>query len=79
MGRVRLREGAPSEGNGTAPAPGVALKPLCISGVVVTKTALVQALKIYVPALNDIQVTEDGENFWLILDEGGQDEDSTEG
>ena len=38
-----------------------------MSGVVVRKADLVEALKVYVPNLADLQVTEDGEHFWLLM------------
>jgi hypothetical protein len=45
----------------------VPLQPLRVSGVVVRKADLIAALRVYVPALADLQVTEDGEHFWLML------------
>ena len=36
------------------------LPPLAVSGLVVTKAALVQALRIYVPQLIDLERLEDG-------------------
>ncbi|TAK33710.1 MAG: hypothetical protein EPO21_12170 [Chloroflexota bacterium] len=77
MGKVRLRETGQTDGSETAPAQSISLKPMRVSGVVVRKADLIEALIVYVPALRDIQVTEDGEQFWLILNEGVHDEDST--
>jgi hypothetical protein len=42
-----------------------------VEGVVVRKADLIQALRVYVPALADVQVTEDGEHFWLMLGPDG--------
>ena len=64
---------APNGDVADAPAP-IALKPLAVSGIVVTKAALVEALRVYVPALVDLEVVEDGERFVLDLapaDDGG--------
>ncbi|TAK27715.1 MAG: hypothetical protein EPO21_23575 [Chloroflexota bacterium] len=77
MSKIRLRETGPTDGSETAPTQGIPLKPLRVSGVVVRKADLIEALTVYVPALHDIQVTEDGEQFWLMLNEGVQDADST--
>jgi len=72
-----LREAAAHAGgtaqsavNGAQPAPPAApLQPLRVSGVVVRKADLIEALRVYVPALEDVQVTEDGDHFWLMLGE----------
>jgi hypothetical protein len=68
---IRLREPAGTAADGAVPAPVVPLTPLRVSGVVVGKADVVDALRVYVPALVDIQVTEDGGFFWLLLDEEG--------
>ena len=70
-GKVRLRDtaAAPAEHNGQVIAQPTPLAPLRVSGVVVRKGDLVEALRVYVPALRDLQVTEDGEHFWLLLGE----------
>jgi hypothetical protein len=44
-------------------------KPLRVSGLVVRKADVVDALRLYVPGLADLHVTEDGEHFWLLLGE----------
>ena len=80
MTKVKLREAAqPEQGRNdatVADAAAIPLKPLRISGIVVRKADLIEALRIYTPTLRDLQVTEDGEHFWLILGEGGSDGDS---
>lgn len=53
----------------------VLLRPLRVAGLVVAKTALVEALRVYVPGLVDVQATEDGEHFWLILQHDDESED----
>lgn len=45
----------------------IPLRPLVVSGVCVTKAALVDALRVYVPNLMDIEVVEDGERFLLTV------------
>lgn len=47
------------------------LRPLRVSGIVIGKADLIEALRAYVPALCDLQVTQDGEHFWLMLDRDG--------
>ncbi|MDA8189665.1 MAG: hypothetical protein M0T85_16110 [Dehalococcoidales bacterium] len=71
MTKPKLR--APKDDTSTSPeaeARAVPLSPLNVSGVVVKKKDLVEALRIYVPLIADIQAFEDGENFYIIL--GGQ-------
>ncbi len=56
----------------------VPLRPIEISGVVVRKAALITALQIYVPQLQDLRVFEGGDYFLLELapepgDEPGSD------
>ena len=46
----------------------VPLRPLAVSGVCVTNGALIDALRIYIPNLADIEVVEDGERFLLNLE-----------
>lgn len=41
----------------------VPLKPLAVSGVRITKSALIEALRIYIPNLADIEIVEDGERL----------------
>ena len=77
-GKVRLREASPTA-NGAGATPPVALKPLRVSGLVVSKAEVVEALRVYVPGLVDLSVTEDGEFFWLMLGEGGAGEGQTQG
>ena len=68
MSRVRVRENSAShQAPETAPPPMVPLKPLQVSGFIVTKQALVEALRNFVPGLRDIQTAEDGETFFLLI------------
>jgi hypothetical protein len=53
-----------------------ALPPLRVSGVVVRKQDLIAALRVYLPELRDVQVTDDGEQFWLAC--GSEDPSNTE-
>ena len=78
MNRAKLREPLAAQGNSTRPS-GVPLKPLRVSGIVVSKADLIEALRIYVSSIGDLQMTEDGEHFWLILREEECNEDSTAG
>lgn len=77
---VKLRQ-APDgrEGDGpSSPAPRpITLTPLAVSGVVVSKAALIEALRVYVPALVDLEVVEDGERF--VLDLASPDEPAMSG
>jgi hypothetical protein len=58
--------------NGAAVAePVAAVEPLRVSGLVVRRADLVAALRLYVPALVDIESTQDGDHFWLMLGPGG--------
>jgi hypothetical protein len=84
--RVRLREpdrGSRQDAAPSEPVRQVALEPLRVSGVVVRKADLIRALQVYVPGLSDLQVTEDGEHFWLMVEEseaeGGSDENPAAG
>lgn len=70
-----MAEGAHSEQSGSAstdqtlrPAPpvGPAIPPLNVSGLVVTKSDLITALRIYVPQLTDLAPLSD-ETFLLSL------------
>jgi hypothetical protein len=62
--------------NGYGPIPSlIPLKPLAVSGICISKATLLDALRIYVPALMGIEVFEDGERFLLTLAPAG-DEDS---
>ena len=49
------------------PSPQTPLRPLAISGVCVTKAALIDALRLYLPGLLNIEVVEDGERFLLSV------------
>jgi hypothetical protein len=69
MARVRLREVPPPAEPDDAAARPIALTPLRISGLVVRKADVVEALRVYAPGLVDLHVTEDGEHFWLLLGE----------
>ena len=71
---VKLRKPAdPPTTNGALPvateetAQPIPLKPLAIAGVCITKAALIEALRIYVPTLSDLEVIEDGERFLLTV------------
>ena len=77
MGKVRLREATDTgaNSNGSTPVQSIPLKPLQVSGIVVRKPDLLEALRVYVPGLVDIQVTEDGEHYWLLLSQGGSADD----
>lgn len=77
MSKVRLREQTQDDGAAAPAAQSISLRPLRVSGIVITKAELVEALRAYVPALGDVQVTEDGQHFWLMLGEGGDDANST--
>jgi hypothetical protein len=52
--------------------PAVAPAGLRVSGFMVTKADLIAALRVYVPGLVDLAVTDDGETFCLMLDPGGE-------
>lgn len=70
--RLKLKGGAAASPAPNSPAPDEApqpipLRPLDVSGVVVSKAALIDALRVYVPTLADLQVFEDGEQFLLRL------------
>ena len=79
MPKVRLQEGTRNRADGPAPAGGITPKPLRVAGLVVRKADLIAALQVYVSGLSDVQVTEDGQYFWLLLSEGGRDESSAAG
>ncbi|MBI2938879.1 MAG: hypothetical protein HYY04_00440 [Chloroflexi bacterium] len=72
---MRLREASQAPENGAAPAESIPLRPLKVSGIVVRKADLVEALRIYVPGLSDLRVDEDGEQFFLLLSEEAHRED----
>ncbi len=66
MSRVRMRESNahhPTEETSGSPVP----PKLMISGLVVTKAALIEALRTFVPGLRDVQVDTEGEVFYLFL------------
>lgn len=67
MSKVRLREVNQPHENGAVPSESIPLKPLRVSGVVVSKADLIEALRVYAPALTNIEVVEDGERFLLSL------------
>lgn len=73
MSTVRLRAPAEPPPNGVSSAE--PLPPLRVSGLVLRKADLIAALRVYVPNLADLAVTEDGEYFWLLLGEGGTSDD----
>ncbi len=76
MSKVRLREASQTQDDGARPGETISLKPLRVAGVVIRKADLIEALRVYVPALADVQTTEDGEHFWLLMGEEVQGEDS---
>ncbi|MCL5074625.1 MAG: hypothetical protein M1136_03090 [Chloroflexi bacterium] len=43
------------------------LPSLRISGVVLSKPQLIEALRLYIPNLSDIQALDEGERFYLAL------------
>ncbi|MCL4459824.1 MAG: hypothetical protein M1136_01820 [Chloroflexi bacterium] len=43
------------------------LPSLRISGVVLNKPQLIEALRLYIPNLSDFQVLDEGERFYLAL------------
>ncbi len=66
---AELQPGEPAqERPATDPAQPIPIPPLSITAVVVTKAALIAALRLYVPALTDIQVFDDGERFLLVIE-----------
>jgi len=72
--RTRRRRQVPANGLASNEAQLAPLPPLRVSGVVVRKADLIEALRLYVPGLLDVQVTEDGEQFWLMLGQGANHE-----
>lgn len=50
--------------------PGNMLPPLNISGVVISKTQLMEALKPYIPNISDLSALQGGEHFYILF---GQD------
>ena len=60
---------APNGDIAEAPQP-IPLKPLAVSGVIITKAALLDALRVYAPNLAGLEVVEDGERFILTLANG---------
>src|SRR5262249_53547269 len=58
-------------GVGSEAARTIPLRPLDISGVLISKPALIEALRVYVPNLADVDQLEDG-RFLLTLAREGQ-------
>jgi uncharacterized protein YcgI (DUF1989 family) len=54
------------------PVGQVAIPPLAVSGLVVTKAALLAALRLYVPQVTDIEALAD-DRFVLVVVGAGQD------
>ena len=54
----------------------IALKPMAIAGVCVTKDALVEALKIYLPTIQNIQAVENESFFLITLGPGSESNES---
>ena len=48
----------------------LSLQPLIISSLVVKKKDLIEALRVYLPAISDIEVFGDGERFAISLGSG---------
>ena len=63
---------APLVGNGASPPPAdlSVLAPLAVSGLVVTKAALLAALRIYVPQLVGLEALP-GDRYLLLLETSG--------
>ena len=76
---IKLRkptaETSPNGHPNESPEP-IALKPMAISGVCVTKEALVEALKIYLPTIQNIQAVENEAFFLITLGPGSDQNDS---
>jgi hypothetical protein len=74
---VKLRKPSetPAENghNGDLPES-IPLKPLVITGVVVTKSALIEALRPYIFGILDIESVEDGQRFVLTIGPGPEGE-----
>ncbi|GEM_PF-5383709 len=49
------------------PMAATAIAPLAVSGLLVTKAALLAVLVRYVPQVTDIEVLDDGERFLLLV------------
>lgn len=64
--RRPLEESAVDSGQSFVPQT-IPLKPLAISGILISREVLVEALRIYVPTLVDVEVVEDGDRFLLTL------------
>ncbi len=62
MPRVRVREAGQARSE-RAQLQEVTLQPLQVAGIVVRKADIIRALRVYVPGLTDVQVTEDGEPY----------------
>ncbi len=73
MTDARLDAPAQTQSSGPEETPPQAptLAPLRVSGLVVRKADLITALRVYIADLTDLQVTDDGEHFWLLLGEPG--------
>lgn len=59
-----------------APQP-TQIPPLVVSGVLVTRAALVQALRVYLPTLIDLQSIEADDRFILVVQPPSFDEVTT--
>lgn len=80
MAKVKLRETRPTAKNHVAAPPqAIPIKPLHVSGDVINRRALVEALQLYIPNAVDIMCTDDGEHYWIMIGEsveGGSADDS---
>jgi len=58
-------------------SPGTMLPPLNISGVVITKVQLMEALKPYIPNIADFNPLQDGQHFYILFGQDPQSDQST--
>jgi hypothetical protein len=57
-----------TNGQGATRASAAPLPPLAVAGLVLRRADLVAALRLWVPNLAEIEVSEDGESFFLLLE-----------
>jgi hypothetical protein len=62
-----LSPASPPRDDAAEEAGGASLAPLAVSGIVITKAALIAALQIYMPQLVDV-VPIEGERFYLSVE-----------
>ncbi|GEM_PF-2228977 len=51
--------------------------PLNISGVVITKAQLLDALRVYIPNIADFNPLQDGQHFYILFGQDPQSDQST--